>query len=515
MQSYEVERGELTDADVEALAIGAIAAPSLPDDEGRDPGARPPDPTLGTSGDEVAEALGIDLAAELRAARFAGEVGEVARVPTRGAVAADAVLVVGLGEADDLDREAIRRAAAGLARATSSVTSLATDLHGAAVAADVGIAAAEATQAVVEGITLAAYRFTSYKTDDGGHALEDVSLYASDRADPSAVSEGLDAGRVHAEATCLARDLVNEPPMNKRPPALAERVRDALDGSPVEVEILDEEDLEAGGYGGMIAVGKGSDAPPRLVTLTYAPAAARRHVALVGKGITFDTGGLSLKPGKSMMTMKLDMAGAAAVFATVKAAAELGLDVRVTGLLALAENMPSGTAQRPSDVYTARNGKTVEVMNTDAEGRLVLSDALSLASELEPDVIVDLATLTGAVKVALGPWYAGLMANDDDLAEALLAASAASGERLWRLPLPDDYVSDLDSEVADLKNIGKPSTAGTIIGGLFLREFVADDIPWAHLDIAELAWSDEDEHYTRKGGTGSPVRTLLRWLAES
>jgi leucyl aminopeptidase len=504
--SYDVTERALTEVEVDAIAIGAFAAADLAEDE-EERRDVPPDPTLGDSAADIGGVLGTDLLDELRALRFDGSVGSLARLTTRGALPAPTILVIGLGKAADLDREAVRRAAARVAKATTKLDSVATDLHvTAASALDLDAAA----QSVLEGFDLAAYRFTAYKTSGTSHAVEGVHLHGGE--DAGAVAAGIARGRTYAAAARSARDLVNEPPMNKRPPAFAERVAAALDGSPVQVRILDEEELEEGGYGGMIAVGKGSDAPPRLVELTYDPGDADRHVALVGKGITFDSGGLSLKPSKSMMTMKLDMGGAAAVFAVVKAAAELGLDVKVTGILALAENMPSASAQRPSDVYTARNGKTVEVLNTDAEGRLVLSDALSHASELEPDAIIDLATLTGAVKVALGPTIGGLMSNDDDLADELVTAGELAGERLWRLPLPDDYRDHIKSEVADMKNIGKPQTAGTIIGGLFLREFVAEGIPWAHLDIAELAWSEENRHYTRKGGTGAPVRTLLGWL---
>jgi leucyl aminopeptidase len=505
--TYEPKRGKLTNARVEAVAIPALAAETLDEDED-ETGGPPPRPALGPGAEEVADALGLDLDDELAALRFSGGVGKVARIPTRGAIPAGAVFVVGLGKRDGLDPDVVRRAGAALSAAAQKTSSVATTVHAGAPGIDPDVA----VRALVEGIDLGAYRYTAHKSRSEEHSLETVLLYAAGEAKPGQIGSGIEAAVVHTGAVRLARDLVNEPPGNKRPPDFADRAKTELRGTGVRVKVLDEEKLREGGYGGIIAVGQGSDAPPRLVELTYAPKGAGRHVVLCGKGITFDSGGLSIKPSQGMMTMKLDMAGAATVLAVVKACAELEVSAKVTGLLALAENMPSASAQRPGDVYTARNGKTVEVLNTDAEGRLVLSDALSHASELEPDAIVDVATLTGAVVVALGDRVGGLMATDDDLAEELLAASEQSGEPLWRLPLPSDYRDDIKSEVADVKNIGKPGKAGTIIGGLFLKEFVADGIPWAHLDIAGLAWSEENRGYTPKGGTGAPVRTLLHWL---
>ena len=318
---------------------------------------------------------------------------------------------------------------------------------------------------------------------------------------------------VVVRAQCVTRDLVNEPPGAKRPPALADRVAELAREAGLKVDVLDEQALEKGGFGGLTGVGQGSAAPARLVELTYAPARADGHVVLVGKGITFDSGGLSLKPATAMQTMKCDMSGAAAVVGTLLAVAELDVKTKVTGLLALAENLPSATSYRVGDVLTHRGGKTVEVLNTDAEGRLVLADALAYATEADPDVIIDVATLTGAQVVALGNDVSAVLGTDDDLVQRLLAASAVTGETLWRLPLVDDYREHLKSEVADLKNIGKPGQAGTIIGALYLKEFTGDR-PWAHLDIAGPAFSEEGSaFYTPKGGTGSAVRTLVR-LAE-
>jgi leucyl aminopeptidase len=283
------------------------------------------------------------------------------------------------------------------------------------------------------------------------------------------------------------------------------------------VRILDEADLAAQGFGGILAVGMGSAQPPRLIELSYTPAGAgprTPHVILIGKGITFDTGGLSLKPREPMVPMKTDMAGGGAVIAAMGALRDLGVRVRVTGLVAAAENMPSGSAQRPGDVITHYGGRTVEVRNTDAEGRLVLADALAYAvARLSPDAIVDLATLTGAASLGLGRRHAALYATDDALGDALVEAGRSGGERLWRMPLVEDYRASLDSDVADLCHISLDHKiqGGSITAALFLREF-AGDRPWAHLDIAGPARADGDEHEVTKGATGFGTRTLLRWL---
>jgi leucyl aminopeptidase len=278
----------------------------------------------------------------------------------------------------------------------------------------------------------------------------------------------------------------------------------------VDVEVLDEKALAKGGYGGILGVGQGSVRPPRLVRISYRPARAVKHIAFVGKGITFDSGGLSLKPNDAMVTMKCDMAGAAAVLTAVVAIAKLAPKVAVTAYGALAENMPSGSAQRPSDVLTIYGGKTVEVLNTDAEGRLVMADALVRAGEDEPDLIVDVATLTGACVVALGTRVSGIMANDDDLLARLRETSERAGDAMWPLPLPGELREKLDSAVADIANIGE-RWGGALSAGVFLKEFVGENIKWAHLDIAGPAFNEGSPYgYTPKGGTGAAVRTLVQ-----
>jgi leucyl aminopeptidase len=295
----------------------------------------------------------------------------------------------------------------------------------------------------------------------------------------------------------------------------------AAKGDPVKITVLDEKALARGGYGGILGVGMGSARPPRLLKLEYSPRGARRHLAFIGKGITFDSGGLSLKPPAGMEAMKSDMAGGAAVAATVLAAARLGLKVRVTGWVPLAENMPSGTAQRPSDVLTTYGGRTVEVLNTDAEGRLVLADAIVAASEEHPDTIVDVATLTGAQVLALGARVAAIMSNDDDLRERVHAAAERAGESMWPMPLPPELRASMDSPVADIANMGE-RMGGMLVAGLFLKEFVGDrpdgggQIPWAHLDIAGPSFNTTAPWgYTPKGGTGHAVRTLLALAEEA
>jgi leucyl aminopeptidase len=310
----------------------------------------------------------------------------------------------------------------------------------------------------------------------------------------------------------FARDLVNTPSGDLTPAELAATAERVAADAGLGVEIIDEAKAAELALGGLLDVGKGSDNPPRMVVLRYEPANARGHLAWVGKGITFDSGGLSLKSGEGMMTMKCDMAGAAAVLAAMSVLPVVAPKVRVTAYLCAAENMPSGHAIRPGDVLRVRNGTTVEVLNTDAEGRLVLADGLTLAAEQEPDAIVDLATLTGAAKAALGSRIAALMGNDDGFVDQVRSAADQAGEPVWHLPLPKEYRKSLDSQVADIKNISGSGTPGALTAGLFLQEFVAGR-PWAHLDIAGPAWVDEEDALGPRGGTGFGVRTLVA-LAE-
>ena len=453
---------------------------------------------------KLAGALGVDLPAFLAREKAKGEPGEFHQLLTHGRLPSGAVLLVGLGDPGEITPATYRKVGAGLARRAAKLTSVATTVTAGADAAG--------RTAFAEGLVLAGYAYRAHKSDPKPATLATVTVL--DRKPSKSTAAALERARIRAEATVLARDLVNAPSLEKTPEWLAKQAGVAAKRSGLGIEVLDPAQLRERGFGGILAVGQGSTRGPRLIRLDHVPAGrARRRIVLIGKGITFDSGGLSLKPNEGMIAMKTDMSGGAAVIAVMEAVARMGLPLRVTGLVPAAENMPSGTATRPSDVIRHFGGRTSEVLNTDAEGRLVLADALAYAdAELQPDAMVDLATLTGAMPVALGRKCAGLFSNDDALADALAAAAADAGEKVWRMPLVEDYRSDLDSEVADLRNIGTGKVqAGSITAALFLREFVGTR-RWAHLDIAGPARSDADDDEVTKGGTGFGVRTLLSWL---
>jgi leucyl aminopeptidase len=367
-----------------------------------------------------------------------------------------------------------------------------------------------AAQALAEGAALGAYKFLRYKQKSESPALERLVVLGKK---DEAVQQGLDLGVAVAGAVAWARDLVNEPAGAMTPTQLAEEARRAAEEGGLSIEVLDEVQIANEGLGGLLGVSLGSDQPPRLVKLTYEPSGkATGTVALVGKGITFDSGGLSLKTADGMETMKTDMSGAAAVIGAMSVLRTAGVQTKVIAFVPTTENMPGGRAIKPGDVLKIRNGKTVEVLNTDAEGRLILADGLSLAVEEKPDAIIDLATLTGACVVALGLKMAGLMGNDDSWIGQVRNAADRAGEPVWPLPLPQEYRKDLDSEIADMKNISGGRGGGALTAGLFLAEF-AGDVPWAHLDIAGPARASGDDGYIAKGGTGFGVRTLVEVLS--
>jgi leucyl aminopeptidase len=434
----------------------------------------------------------VDVKKVLEREKAKGEPGELVAVPGE-----QRVLLLGTGDARPA---ALRKAGAAVARRTKGQRALVLDLRGLKLK-DEGL------RALAEGLLLASYGYTMKDVEP--RALREITLVVSS---PPALKASLATALAVISATAAARDLVNTPPARKSPAWLAAQATKLLKG--LDVRVRDEKELAAEGWGGVLAVGQGSSRPPRVVEVAY-DGGGSRHVVLVGKGITFDTGGISIKPNASMATMKSDMGGAAAVFATVRAIADLKLPVRVTAVACLAENMPSGDAQRPSDVIRQYDGTMVEVLNTDAEGRLVLADGLGYAvAALKPDVLVDVATLTGAMEVAMGKKVAGFFASDDKLASQLEAASAASGERLWRFPLVEDYRQALRSDTADLRNIGNPKLklqGGSITAALFLQTFTGG-LPWAHLDIPGPAWAGSDDEELTKGGTGYGVRLLVRWL---
>ncbi len=452
----------------------------------------------GPGADWVAAQLGEWLDAYLDEEDFNGKLGELVAIPTGGRLPFQTLFLVGLG--GELDGERLRQAAGSLGRRASRAVDLATTLH----QVDLDGAAA----VVTEGFLLAQYRFDKYRSKPKPARTERLR-FVGEGAEAAMQAAG--RARVVVDAVTLARDLVNEPAAGKSPETMAGLAFEIGRQTGVEVTILDEAQIIAEGLGGLLGVSAGAHRPPRLVRFEYQPDGATSFLAIVGKGIVFDSGGLSLKTSEGMETMKTDMSGAAAVFGAVQAIALLGLPIRLLGITPLTENMPGGGATRPGDVLRARNGKTIEVLNTDAEGRLVLADGLSLAAEAEPDLIVDLATLTGACHVALGDKIAGAWSNDRETLDAVLAAGARVGERLWPMPLPDDYRKNIDSDVADMKNTG-PRYGGAINAALLLKEFVGE-VPWVHLDIAGPARWPEDEHYQTKGGSGFGVRTLVA-LAE-
>ncbi|MEU2503743.1 leucyl aminopeptidase [Streptomyces sp. NPDC007863] len=448
------------------------------------------------------------LAAVLETLGASGGEGEATKLPAPAGLKAPVVLAVGLGsapeEGESYDSETLRRAAGTAARVLSGTKKAAFALP---------VASAEAAGAIAEGALLGAYSFDALKEQkDGKKPLAEVALLGAKPRD-KAHKAAADRALAVAEEINRARDLINMPPNDLYPATFAAAVQAAGKEHGLKVQVLDEKALAKGGFGGILGVGAGSVNPPRLVRVAYTHPKAERTLALVGKGITYDSGGISLKPAGHNETMKCDMSGAAAVFATVVAAARLGLEVNVTGWLALAENMPSGSATRPGDVLRMYGGKTVEVLNTDAEGRLVLADAITKASEEHPDAIIDVATLTGAMVLALGERTFGIMANDDDYRTAIHEIAGEVGEQSWPMPLPADLRKTMDSPTADMANMGV-RMGGGLIAGLFLQEFVGEGITWAHLDIAGPAFHEGAPFgYTPKGGTGSSVRTLVR-LAE-
>lgn len=489
-------------ADVLAVAMG----PTGDGTEGSD-GAAPLPPDL-------AAVHGLELAGYLAHASgtgpASGKAGEIVAIPlpgTRPGGLAE-VHVVGVG---DRSPAAYRRAGAALAKRVKGRHRLAS-----AVGFD---ADDERLQAFVEGLVLASYTFSRRSTPPKAAAVAEVALVV---ASPDVLRPALERALVTVRAVWRARDLTNTPSNEKDPAWLAAQAEQVAAATGLAVRVWDEAALAAGGFGGLLAVGSGSARPPRLVSLSYEPEDTARpgepgklpHIVLVGKGITFDSGGLSIKPREGMVAMKADMAGGATVIAVLGALRDLGVRVRVTGLVAAAENLPSGSAYRPADVITQYGGTTVEILNTDAEGRIVLADALAYADRvLQPDVIVDVATLTGAATMALSRRVGAMYATDDELAHALLDAAAAGGDALWRMPLADDYRNELDSDIADICHIPRNHRgAGSITAALFLREFVGGR-RWAHLDIAGPGKVDAVEHEITKGGTGFGVRTLLRWLA--
>lgn len=450
---------------------------------------------------------------DLDNADFQGKAEQIFVWPQEGRVAA----LVGLGSRGEVTTNKLRRVGATIARTLGHHAWIAVDLpdfDGEGEddrPAGTNLNGAATRQALVEGILLGSYKFLNYKSDGEPAKLARVDVAGGVGAKNQ---QALDFGRIVAQAQMLARDLVNEPGGTLTAPEFADRGAAIGHESGLKVKVWDETDIAEANLGGLIGVNRGSKLPPRLLELTYDPKEPKTAtLALVGKGIVFDAGGLSIKTTQGMMTMKCDMGGGAAVIAAMSVMPVIAPPIQLRAFVPMTDNMLGGDATRPGDVLKIRNGKTIEVLNTDAEGRLILADALSLASESKPDAIVDLATLTGACMVALGPNIAGLMGNNEQWIAAVKNASEVSDERVWHLPLPADYAKQFESSVADMKNIGTPH-GGALTAGLILQEFVAEGIPWAHIDIAGPAWSDSDEAEISKGGTGFGVRLLIE-LAKS
>lgn len=504
-----------------ALTLSTAAVPGLRADAivigvAKGSASKPGGPVVAPGAEAVDQAYDGRLAGVLETLGASGAEGEVTKLPAPAGFKAPLVVAVGLGARPEkdagYDTEALRKAAGVAARALTGVKKAAFALP---------LTDAAGAGAVAEGVLLGAYSFDAYKDNGKGNGkgkkngkapLAEAALLGGKPRD-KAFKAAVERATAVAEELNRARDLINTPPNDLDPEAFAAVAQTAAKEHGIKVQVLDEKALTKGGYGGILGVGAGSAAGPRLVKLSYTSSKAKKHLALVGKGITYDSGGISLKPAGHNETMKCDMSGAAAVFAAVVAAARLGLEVNVTGWLALAENMPSGSATRPGDVLRMYSGKTVEVLNTDAEGRLVLADALWAASQEKPDAIVDVATLTGAMMLALGSRTFGIMANDDAFRSAVHEAAEEVGEPAWPMPLPEHLRKGMDSATADIANMGE-RMGGGLVAGLFLREFVGEGITWAHLDIAGPAFNEGGPFgYTPKGGTGSAVRTLVR-LAE-
>jgi leucyl aminopeptidase len=486
------------------LATGQEAAPGAAADALVIGVAQAPDGPVPARGSrDVDAALGGTLAATLAALGATGKQDELTLMPSAGSLAAPLIVAVGLGSEDHGgergELESLRRAAGSAVRALAGqkISSIAL-----ALPAD---DAAE-TEAVALGALLGRYSFSRYRSGPAASHPDLTVLSQAVGADAAA-----ERAQALADAMNLVRDLVNTSPSHLFPETFAAEAERVAGAAGLDIEVLDHESLASGGYGGITGVGQGSVHPPRLVRLGYRHPEATKTVVFAGKGITFDSGGLSLKPPKAMEAMKSDMSGAAAVLGALQAIAALRPRVNVVGYLPMAENMPGGNAQRPSDVITIFGGKTVEVLNTDAEGRLVLADALARSGQDSPDLLVDVATLTGAQLVALGPRISGVMGSSDEVVGAVVDAARRAGEQAWPMPLPEELRKGLDSPVADIANVAGERFGGMLVAGLFLKEFVPDGVRWAHVDIAGPAFHEGEPYgYTAKGGTGAAVRMLVQ-----
>lgn len=505
----QASQGDILQAQVEAIIINCFEGVQSP----------------GGGTGIVDQALGGIISEELKASSaFTGKLGQTLVLPTYGKIPARYVLVVGLGKAEKLDAKALRRASAAAVKACKKlkIKTAATLLHGAGLG---GVDPQTAAHLLAEGLLLGHYEFIKRKTGKNAkgevkdeplaHAMESITVFEHDHRKLPALETGLTFGEQVAQGVCFARDLVYDSGNYVTPTVLAHTAESIARG-PVSVQVYDEDQLKQWGMGAFLSVTQGSVQPPKFIHLTYKPPSgkASKTVAVVGKGITFDTGGISLKTTDWIELMKMDMAGAAAVLGLFFVLAHRNdCPVEVHGFIPTCENMPSGSATKPGDIVTAMSGQTIEVNNTDAEGRLILCDALTYAQRtVKPDEMIDLATLTGACIIALGYAASGIMGTDNDLIKGLQSAGSAAGEKYWELPLYEEYETFLKSEVADLKNSGNDRQAGSSAGGMFLKAFVEEGQKWAHLDIAGPAYTKLDTPETSKGASGVGVRTLLYYL---
>lgn len=494
----QVKQGDITKHSTDVLVLSGFE-----DDE-----------SLPTSLQRLDHALGGYLKQLRKSGEFTGKNQQAVLVHTRGAVPAKRILLVGLGKKKEATVDRVRQAmgtAAKKVRQTGAGTCAAPVLRAEALEAS----ASSLAQAMVEGAILGTYRFDHYRSNatnnDSGKEITSLTIMTNNGKEITELKAGVKRGVASAQATCFARDLCNHPANIMTPTRVAQEAKTIAKDRNIKLTVLDRKDQEKLGMGGMLGVSRGSQEPAKFIILEYTGGKKKdRPIVLVGKTVTFDSGGISLKPSENMEQMKADMTGGAEVLAAIRAAARLGLPLNVVGLLPATENMPGGRATKPGDILHMLNGKTVEVQNTDAEGRLILADGLAYATRLKPDCIVDVATLTGACIIALGQFAIGMLGNDEALKAELKQAGEEAGERVWEMPLWEEYFEQLKSDVADMRNIGGRG-AGMITAGMFLSKFV-DDYPWVHLDIASTDWSATERPYISKGPTAIGTRLLVQFL---
>ncbi len=489
--NIEIETGNITEADAGAVVVNLFEGVTAP----------------GGATGATDSALGGGISALIADGEIRGKLGEVTVIHTLGRIKPARVVVAGLGKQAEFDPESARRVSAAVCRRLRSigVKDTATIVHGAGIG---GMEPRGAAQALAEGALMGLYRFDKYKSSDEGRELETLRIVEFDASKAPAIQAGADTGICLANAVNLCRDMVNEPANHMTPTRLAEAALEVALSGGMEIEVLDKPAIEELGMGALLGVAQGSDEPPKLIVMRYrGGSGSAKELGLLGKGITFDSGGLDLKTASGMRLMKTDMSGGAAVIAAMGAIAAINPRIDVTAIIPATENMPGSKAQRPGDVVTTMSGKTIEIDNTDAEGRLVLADALCYARSLGIERVVDAATLTGAIVTSLGKRRMGVFGNDQGLIDQVMASAEDAGDRAWQFPMDDAYKRQYKSEVADIKNTGGRD-AGSITGAQIIGEF-ADGASWVHLDIAGVARAESLDGYNPKGATGAPVRTLV------